>query len=154
MSVEKVAPIEILVVEDNAADAQLTISALRDARILNHSHVVADGEEALEYLRRKGKYANAPRPSLVFLDLNLPKMSGHEVLAAMKGDPDLRRIPVVVISASGEPEEVDRAYDEQVSCYIVKPLDVDQYFTAIRSIKELWFHVVALPRAKGAASKT
>jgi chemotaxis family two-component system response regulator Rcp1 len=141
-------PIEILLVEDNPVDARLTVEALRDARILNHIHFVDDGEQALAFLRREGKYAEAPRPSVVFLDLNLPKISGHDVLKAMKEDQTLKRIPVIVISSSDRAADVDRAYDEQVSCYIVKPVDIDQYFAAIRSIKELWFHVVTLPAAK------
>ena len=141
-------PIEILLVEDNPGDARLTLVALRDARILNHIHVVEDGEQALAFLRREGQYAEAPRPSIVFLDLNLPKISGHDVLKAMKADESLKRIPVVAISSSDRSADVDRAYDEQVSCYIVKPFDIDQYFSAIRSIKELWFHVVTLPAAQ------
>ena len=138
-------PIEILVVEDNPGDARLTAEALRDARILNRIHAVDNGADALAFLRREGKYADAPRPTLVFLDLNLPKVSGHQVLAAMKADEHLRSIPVVVMSSSGNQAEVNRAYDEQVSSYIVKPLDLNQYFAAIRAVKELWFHVVALP---------
>jgi len=140
-----VQPIEILVVEDNPGDARLTAEALRDARILNRIHAVDNGADALAFLRREGKYADAPRPTLVFLDLNLPKVSGHQVLAAMKADEHLRSIPVVVMSSSGNQAEVNRAYDEQVSSYIVKPLDLNQYFAAIRAVKELWFHVVALP---------
>jgi chemotaxis family two-component system response regulator Rcp1 len=140
-----VQPIEILVVEDNPGDAKLTAEALRDARILNRIHAVDNGADALAFLRREGKYGDAPRPTLVFLDLNLPKVSGHEVLATMKADEHLRSIPVVVMSSSDNEAEVNRAYDEQVSSYIVKPLDLNQYFAAIRAVKELWFHVVALP---------
>ena len=134
--------------EDNPGDVRLTLEGLRDARILNRAHVVTDGEEALAFLRRQGVYADAPRPSIVFLDLHLPKMSGHDVLKAMKEDESLKRIPVVVISGSDRKEDVDRAYDEQVSFYLVKPYDVNQYFAAIRSVKELWFHLVSLPSAK------
>src|SRR5438132_6905564 len=100
-------PIEILLVEDNPADARLTIDALRDARILNRVHVVEDGAQALAFLRREGKYADAPRPSLVFLDLNIPKINGHQVLQAMKADDSLRSIPVVVVSSSGSESDVD-----------------------------------------------
>ena len=142
-------PIEILLVEDNPGDARLTLEALRDARILNEVHVVDNGKDALAYLRQEGKYAEAPRPSLVFLDLSLPTISGHQVLQEMKADERLRGIPVVVISSSDREAEVNRAYQEQVACYIVKPLELDQYFAAIRSVKELWFHVVALPTARG-----
>ncbi len=140
--------VEILLVDDNPVDVRLTISALRDARILNEVHVVEDGEQALQFLRREGQYAAAPRPDLVFLDLNLPKIDGHRVLNSMKSDDFLKRIPVVVVSGSDRDQDVNQAYDEQVCAYIVKPTDPDEYFLAIRSTKELWFHVVTLPRAE------
>ena len=138
--------VEILLVEDNPVDVRLTISALRDARILNEVYVAHDGEQALQFLRREGEWAKAPRPDVVFLDLNIPKLDGHHVLSAMKADDSLRRIPVIVVSGSDRDQDVNRAYDDQVSAYLVKPTDPDEYFSAIRSIKELWFHVVALPR--------
>jgi chemotaxis family two-component system response regulator Rcp1 len=141
-------PVEILLVEDNPADVRLTLSALRDARILNEVHVAEDGEQALQFLRREGQWAKAARPDVVFLDLNIPKRDGYQVLSAMKADDSLRRIPVIVVSGSDRDQDVIRAYDQQVSAYIVKPTDPDEYFSAIRSIKELWFHVVALPRAE------
>ena len=144
--------IEILLVEDNSADANLTISALRDARILNQVHAVTDGSEALDFLRCKGKYRDAPTVDIVFLDLNIPKINGHQVLAAMKADENLRRIPVVVISSSDNPTDIEQAYNDQVSFYVVKPLDIDQYFSAIRSVKQLFFHVVTLPAAKKAGN--
>ncbi len=142
--------VEILLVEDNPVDVRLTLSALRDARILNEVHVVEDGEQALRYLRREGEYAEAPRPDLVFLDLNIPKIDGHRVLSSMKSDTVLKRIPVVVVSGRDRDQDVNQAYDEQVCAYIVKPTDPDKYFSAIRSTKELWFHVVTLPRAERA----
>jgi chemotaxis family two-component system response regulator Rcp1 len=108
-------------------------------------HVVTDGEQALAYLKREGDYIKAPRPDLVFLDLNLPKVEGYEVLEAMKADPVLRRIPVVAISGSKSEVDIARAYDEQISAYLVKPPGVNEYFAAIRSLKELWFHAAALP---------
>jgi CheY-like chemotaxis protein len=145
-------PIEILMVEDNPADAHLTLTALRDARSPKEVHVATDGEEALAFLKREGAYANAPRPDLVFLDLSLPKLDGYQVLEEMKVDPVLRRIPVVVISGSSREIDIARAYDDQVSAYVVKPLGVDKYFAAIRSLKELWFHAAALPPKEESAS--
>ena len=144
--------IEILLVDDNPGDVELTKAALRDAKILNEVHVVYDGEEALRFLKRAGNYAAAPRPDLVFLDLTMPKVDGFQVLAAMKADPELRRIPVIVMSSSSAEKDLARAYDAQISAYLIKPSDLDAYFTAIRSVKELWFNVVALPpRAWSAA---
>ena len=142
-------PIEILIVDDNPGDVDLTKAAMRDARILNEIHVAKDGEEALQFLRRIGNYAGAPRPDLVFLDLAMPKVDGFRVLEEMKADPELRRIPVVVMSSSSAQKDLARAYDAQISAYLVKPSDVDDYFTAIRSVKELWFNVVALPPKAG-----
>jgi chemotaxis family two-component system response regulator Rcp1 len=144
--------IGILLVEDNPADVHLTLTALRDARSPSEVHVVADGEAALAFLKREGAHANAPRPDLVFLDLNLPKVDGYQVLAAMKADPVLRRIPVVAISGSRSEIDIARAYDEQISAYLIKPPGVDEYFAAIRSLKELWFHAAALPPSQEAAS--
>jgi len=138
-------PVEILIVDDNPGDVELTKAALRDARILNEVHVVYDGEEALRFLRRVGNYASAPLPDLMFLDLAMPKVDGFRVLAEMKSDPELRRIPVVVMSSSSAEKDLARAYDAQISAYMIKPSDLDAYFTAIRSVKELWFNVVALP---------
>ncbi len=139
-------PFQILIIEDNPGDVGLTVEALRDARIPNEVHVVMDGEEALQFLRCEGKHAKAPKPDLVFLDLCIPKVDGHQVLSAMKADPRLRRIPVVVVSSSGNDRDIQAAYEEQASTYVVKPADLDEYFTAIRALKELWFHIAALPR--------
>jgi two-component system, chemotaxis family, response regulator Rcp1 len=144
--------IEILLVEDNPADVHLTLTALRDARSASKVHVVTDGEQALAYLRREGDHIKAPRPDLVFLDLNLPKVDGYEVLESMKADPDLRRIPVVAISGSRSEIDIARAYDQQISAYLVKPPGVNEYFAAIRSLKELWFHAAALPPKQEASS--
>lgn len=137
--------VQVLVVEDNPADTYLIVSALRDARIPNEIHTASDGEEALKFLLRQGEHANASRPDFVFLDLNLPKIDGHEVLAAMKADRQLRRIPVIVVSGSSLESDLVRAYDQQVAGYLVKPLRHDEYFAAIRAVKELWLHVVTLP---------
>jgi two-component system, chemotaxis family, response regulator Rcp1 len=144
--------IGILLVEDNPADVHLTLTALRDARSSSEVHVVADGEEALAFLKREGKHVNATRPDLVFLDLSLPRVDGYQVLEAMKADPSLRRIPVVVISGSRSEMDIARAYDDQISAYLVKPPGVNEYFAAIRSLKELWFHAAALRPREAAAS--
>ncbi len=144
--------IGILLVEDNPADIHLTLTALRDARSSSDVHVVTDGEEALAFLKREGKHVNATRPDLVFLDLSLPRVDGYQVLEAMKADPSLRRIPVVVISGSRSEVDIARAYDDQISAYLVKPPGVNEYFAAIRSLKELWFHAAALPPREEAAS--
>ena len=145
-------PVAILLVEDNPADVQITLTALRDARSPTDVHVVGDGEEAITFLKREGPHAGAPRPDLVFLDLSLPKMDGYQVLEAMKADPMLRRIPVVVISTSSREVDIARAYDEQISAYLIKPPDIDQYFAAIRSLKELWLHAAEPPPKEDAAS--
>ena len=137
-------PIEILIVEDSAADVYLTKIALRDAKVANKIHVVEDGEEALAFLKHEGTYADAARPDLVLLDLNLPKKDGFEVLAEMKSESDLSSIPVIVVSGSAHALDIARAYGLQIAAYVVKSLRVDDYFSAIRAIKELWFHHVAL----------
>lgn len=144
--------IEVLLVEDNPADVYLMMMALRDGRVEAHVHVVNDGEEALQFLRRQNDFAESPRPDIVLLDLNLPRIEGHEVLATMKADEELRRIPVVVISNSDTERDVARAYEKHVAAYIVKPSNVDDYFAAIRTLKELWFHIVELPPKTQSAS--
>ena len=145
--------IEILIVEDDAMDVSRTSTALRDGRVPNHISVVSDGESALAFLRREGKYAEAPTPNIIFLDLRLPGLDGHQVLAEMKADARLRSIPVVVVSGSRTESDVARAYEEQIVGYVVKCASQDEYFTAIRAVKELWFHNVVLPpkRAQSAS---
>jgi len=132
----------VLLVEDNSADVDLTLIALRDAVVDSRISVVTDGEEALAFLKRTGHYADAPSPDLVLLDLNLPKADGFEVLQEMKADPHLRTVPVIVMSGSDRAEEQARAYRLQAAAYLVKPPDKDKYFAAVRSVKELWFHSV------------
>ena len=138
-------PIEILLVEDNAGDVRLTQEALDDGKVHNNMRVVKDGVEALAYLRREGKYANVPRPDLILLDLNLPKKDGREVLAEIKGDKVLKRIPVVVLTTSRAERDVLKAYDLHANCYITKPVDLDQFITVVRSIEDFWFTIVKLP---------
>jgi len=138
-------PIHVLLVEDSPADARLTIEAMRDAGIKNEFHLAKDGEEALAFLHKEGRFTNAPTPHFVLLDLDLPKIDGREVLEQMKADARLRRIPVIILTSSKKEDDVSKAYERQVSCYIKKPIDQDQYFLALRVLKELWFRIVTLP---------
>lgn len=138
---------EILLVEDNPGDVRLTQEVLKDGRILNHLSIVGDGVEALEYLRRQGRFADAPQPYLVLLDLNLPRMSGLEVLEEMKADPDLRRIPVVILTTSTAEADVLASYDLHANCYITKPVDLTQFEAVIRTIEGFWLSIVRLPKA-------
>jgi CheY-like chemotaxis protein len=140
------APIEILLVEDNEGDVRLTREVLKDGRIRNTLNVVGDGVEALAFLRRDGEYADAKPQDLILLDLNLPKMDGREVLALIKADPELRRIPVVVLTTSSSEADVLAAYDLHANCYITKPVDLDQFVKVVRSIEDFWLAIVKLPR--------
>jgi two-component system, chemotaxis family, response regulator Rcp1 len=140
-------PIEILLVEDNPGDVRLTVEALREGRILNNLTVAQDGVEALEVLRRQGSHAAAPVPDLILLDLNLPRKDGREVLAEVKADEALRSIPVVVLTTSEAEQDVLGAYDLHANCYIVKPVDLDQFMSVIRVIEDFWLTVVKLPSA-------
>jgi CheY-like chemotaxis protein len=138
-------PVEILLVEDSPGDVQLTIEALRDAKVSTHLHVATDGEEALAFLRREERFTDVPRPDLILLDLNIPKKSGHEVLEEIKSDPDLRRIPVVVLSTSDAEGDVLAAYDLNANCYVTKPVDLDRFWEVVRSIDQFWLSFVKLP---------
>jgi two-component system, chemotaxis family, response regulator Rcp1 len=140
-------PIEILLVEDDENDANLTMDALRDGRVRNRINHVEDGVEAMAYLRREGKYANASRPDLILLDLNMPRKNGREVLEDVKSDPELRHIPVVVMTSSDDEKDVLGSYQRHVNCYVVKPLDLDQFITVVKSIESFWFTIVKLPAA-------
>jgi two-component system, chemotaxis family, response regulator Rcp1 len=138
-------PIEILLVEDNPGDVELTRSALQRAKVRNALHVVEDGEEAMAFLRREGEYANSPRPDVILLDLNLPRMDGREVLAEVKSDPELMDIPVVVLTTSSAEQDIVRSYKLHANCYITKPVDLDQFIEVVRSIQDFWLTVVKLP---------
>ena len=138
-------PIEILLVEDNPGDVRLTVEALREGRVANQLHVVEDGVEAMLFLRREGRYADVPRPDLILLDLNLPRKDGREVLAELKQDADLRRIPVVVLTSSAAEQDIMQAYNLYANCYITKPVDLEQFLKIIRSIEDFWLIVVKLP---------
>ena len=139
-------PIEILLVEDNPGDVRLTIEALRESKVRNHLSVARDGVEALAFLRREGTLAEAVRPDLILLDLNLPRKDGREVLAELKADPDLKTIPVVILTTSRAEQDVLRSYELQANCYISKPVDLDQFITVVKSIEDFWLTIVTLPR--------
>jgi len=139
--------IEILLVEDNPDDAELTLEAFQSSHAQNRLHVVEDGVEALAFLRRQGRYAEAPRPHLILLDLNLPRKSGHEVLAEIKADPDLRVIPVVILSTSTADQDIAASYRLAANCYITKPVDIDGLYGVVRQIDDFWLETVRLPSA-------
>jgi len=143
--VDGVAPIEILLVEDSPGDVRLTQVALRDAKMRNELHVASDGIEATRFLRREGKHADAPRPDLILLDLNLPKKSGREVLEEIKRDPKLKTIPVVILTTSAAEEDVLRSYQLHANCYITKPVDFDQFIKVVKNIDNFWLAIVNLP---------
>lgn len=138
-------PIEILLVEDSPGDVRLTMEALKEAKVANRLHVARDGVDAMAFLRRQGAHAAAPRPDVILLDLNLPRKDGREVLEEVKQDPDLRCIPVVVLTTSRAEEDVAQAYNLAANCYITKPVDFDQFLQVIRSIEDFWLTVVRLP---------
>ena|SRR5450432_2643912 len=138
-------PVEILLVEDNPGDVRLTREAFIDGKVHNHLSVVEDGEKALAFLRRQGEFSDAPRPDLVLLDLNLPGKDGCEVLAEMKADPDLNCIPVVVLTTSEADEDILKAYNLNVNCYIHKPVDLEQFVKVVKSVESFWLTVVKLP---------
>ncbi len=138
-------PIEILMVEDDEQDVDLTVRALRDGKVRNVLHAVSDGEEALDYLYRRGKHAEAARPDLILLDLNLPKMDGREILAEIKKDPGLRIIPVVILTTSDAHKDVLESYHLHANCYVNKPVNLDQFIRVVRSIEDFWMTIVVLP---------
>ena len=140
-------PIEILLVEDRTEDAEATMDVLGDGRIRNRVNWVADGEEALDFLRRKGRHTAAPTPDLILLDLNMPRMNGLEVLDEIKNHPLWKRIPVVMMTASEKEQDILAAYDRHANCYITKPIDFDKFIEAVRSIEDFWLSIVRLPVA-------
>ncbi|MDE2902262.1 MAG: response regulator [Chloroflexota bacterium] len=139
------APIEILLVEDNPGDVRLTQEAVREAKIRNTLNVVNDGEQAIAYVRRQGAYADRPRPDLILLDLNLPRKDGREVLQDLKSDPDLHRIPVVVLTSSAAEQDILRTYDLYANAYVTKPVDLEQFMRVVSSIQDFWLNIVKLP---------
>lgn len=146
METEKmVKPINILLVEDNPADVRLTEEAFKEGGILNKLYVAKDGEEALSMLASNGSNSRIPRPDLILLDLNLPRKDGREVLEQIKDDESLKRIPVVILTTSNAQQDILKAYDLHANCYITKPVDLDQFFTVIKSIEDFWLTIVRLP---------
>ena len=144
-------PVEILMVEDSPGDARLTVEALKEGKVLNHMTVVPDGVEAMAFLRQEGTHADAPRPDLILLDLNLPKKDGREVLAEVKNDPALKKIPVVVLTTSQAEQDIVRSYELHANCYVTKPVDLDQFMTVVKSVEEFWLTIVQLPPADAAS---
>jgi two-component system, chemotaxis family, response regulator Rcp1 len=147
MRIPNAEPIEILLVEDNPADARLTHEALREGKIDNNLHHVQDGVEAMRFLRQQGeRYAAAPQPDLILLDLNLPRKDGREVLAEIKEDSELRMIPTVVLTTSEAERDLLRTYDLHANAYIVKPIDLDRFIEVVEAIESFWFAIVKLPQ--------
>jgi CheY-like chemotaxis protein len=140
------APIEVLLVEDSPGDVRLTQEAFKDAKVHINLHVASDGAKAMAFLKHEGEYANAPRPDLILLDLNLPKKDGREVLAEIKDDPKLRSIPVVVLTTSSSEADILRSYMLHANSYITKPVDLEGFLTVVKSIDSFWLSVVKLPR--------
>ncbi|KUO60674.1 response regulator [bacterium BRH_c32] len=140
--------IEILLVEDNLGDARLAVEALKESKLKNNMHVVNDGEEAMDFLYKKGKYSNVPTPDLILLDLNLPKKDGREVLDEIKTSDILKRIPVVILTISKAEEDILQAYNLHANCFITKPLDLDQFMKVVKSIEDFWLTIVKLPHHK------
>jgi CheY-like chemotaxis protein len=141
-------PIDILLVEDNAGDVRLTKEVLKDSKVRNNLIVASNGEEALYCLRKQGKYAGSARPDLILLDLNLPVKDGREVLAQIKDDPDLKRIPVVILTTSKAEEDVLRTYNLHANCYVTKPVDLEQFIKVVKSLEDFWLAIVKLPNHK------
>lgn len=138
-------PIDILLVEDNPGDVRLMMETFREGKIANRISVVEDGVEALDFLRKKGKHSAAPRPDLILLDLSLPRKNGQEVLAEIKQDAELKRIPVCVITSSAAEKDIIQAYDNYVNCYLTKPVNLEQFIGVVRSVEDFWLSIVKLP---------
>lgn len=139
-------PVELLLIEDNPGDVRLTQEALKHSDINVHLSVARDGVEAMEFLRHNGPYADAPKPDLILLDLNLPRKSGREVLSEIKSDPELKRIPVLIMTTSRAEQDVNRAYHLNANCYITKPMDLDEFLRIVKAIEDFWLKTVTLPR--------
>ena len=145
MDIDTNSGIRILLVEDNPGDVRLTKEALKEAKMKNQLAVVDDGVEAMAYLRQEGEYKEVLRPDLILLDLNLPKKDGRQVLQEIKLDPELKRIPVVILTTSQAEEDILRSYDLHANCYVTKPVDLDQFINIVKSINDFWFTIVRLP---------
>lgn len=141
--------VEILLIEDNPGDRELAIEALKDSKINNNLHIAVDGEQAMNFLKKKGEYVNAETPDIIFLDLNLPKKDGREILAEIKNDENIKSIPVVVLTTSSAEEDIIKSYNLHANCYINKPLDFNQFVRVVKSIEDFWLTIVKLPPKKG-----
>ena len=146
MNLSESKPVEILLVEDSPSDAALTIEALEAGKVANKLTLVEDGVEAMDFLRRRGKYAKATRPDLIMLDLNLPRKDGREVLVEIKNDPDLKIIPIIVLTTSRSDKDILQSYQLNANCYITKPVDFTQFIDVVKSIEKFWLTVVTLPQ--------
>ncbi len=142
-------PIEILLVEDNPGDARLAAEALKENKVSNNLHQVRDGVEAMRFLRREAPYAGVPVPDLILLDLNLPRKDGREVLEEIKGDPELRLVPVVVLTTSAAERDLIKSYNLHANAYVIKPIDLDRFIEVVRAIENFWFTIVKLPQVNG-----
>lgn len=142
----KLEPIEILLVEDSEADVELVTEAFEEAKIPNNMHVAADGVAALDFLRKQGQYSDAPTPDLVLLDLNMPRMNGHEALEEIKKDEALKHIPVMVLTTSDDSRDILYSYQRFASCYITKPVDFDEFIDMVKAIEKFWFSIVRFPQ--------
>ena len=138
-------PISILLVEDNPGDIRLTQEAIKEGKLINELFVVNDGVQAMQFLHQAGEYQDAVKPDMILLDINLPRKNGDEVLSEVKEDPDLRRIPVVILTTSKAEEDILRSYDLHANCYVTKPVDMDQFLIIVNSIQEFWVSIVKLP---------
>lgn len=143
---EHVKIIDILLVEDNEGDARLAMEALKESKIKNSLTILSDGEKATDFLFRRNEFATARRPDLILLDLNLPKKDGKEVLTEIKNDPELRRIPVVILTMSKSEEDIVKSYNLHANCYITKPIDLEKFITVVKSIEDFWLSIVQLPK--------
>jgi two-component system, chemotaxis family, response regulator Rcp1 len=137
--------INILLVEDNPGDARLTLEAFRDGKVRNELRVVTDGVEAMAFLHHEGRYASAPRPDLILLDLNLPRKDGRQVLNEIKSDESLRQIPVAILTSSRAEEDIVTSYNLRANCFITKPVDLDEFMHAVKGIEDFWLSIVTLP---------
>jgi chemotaxis family two-component system response regulator Rcp1 len=142
--------VRILLVEDNAGDVRLTQEAFKDAKVHLDLYVASDGVEAMDFLYRRGSYAESPRPDLILLDLNLPRKDGREVLTEIKTDPSLKTIPVVILTTSGSDADIERSYQLNANCYVSKPVDLEQFLSVVRSIDDFWLSAVRFPKEKRA----
>ena len=142
--------VEILMVEDNPADARLTEEALKEGLLCNRLHLARDGVEAMQFLRKEGAFSDAPRPDVVLLDLNLPRKDGREVLAEIKTDPDLKHIPVVVLTTSEAEQDIVKSYALHANCYVTKPVDLQRFIEIVRQIETFWLQIVKLPQSEAA----